>query len=193
VKTSMRLAHAISALGHPLVMIALFVVVVAVRQGPAVLPLRYALLIVAGQIIPVAIWNLRQTRAGRYTNFDVSVRAERMSMYALILVLMVPATIAIQWAPVARDVRTGMLCTTLLFVVSWAVNFRIKLSLHAAVSFYLAVACTMIDVRAGLVLFLSAAAVSISRLILRRHTAAELWLGSVLGIAAGLVLRFAAA
>jgi hypothetical protein len=189
----MRLAHAISALGHPLVMIALFVVVVAVRQGPAVLPLRYAALIVAGLIIPVAIWNVRQTRAGRYTNFDVSVRAERMSMYALILALMVPATIGIQWAPVARDVRVGMLCMTLLFVVSWAVNVRIKLSLHAAVSFYLAVACTMIDVRVGLVLFAAAAAVSISRLILRRHTAAELWLGSVLGLAAGLALRFAAA
>jgi len=190
---STRIAHAVSALGHPLMTIAVFVIFVALREGDAVLPLRYAFLIVAALVIPVAAWNLRQTRTGRYENFDVSVRTQRASMYAVVLVLLIPITIAMKWAPVSRGVRVGMVCIASMFVAASAINFAgVKLSLHAAVSFFVAIVCTSIDLWFGLVLFACAVAVAASRLVLRRHTALEVWLGASLGIATGLAFQLAA-
>jgi hypothetical protein len=171
-------ASAISALGHPLVTAAIFLVAIAVHEGPRVLPLGAALTIVVGVTVPVALWNLRQTRAGRYSNFDVSVRSQRASMYAVILGLMVAATVALHWVPVAPEIRAGTLWMGAMFAAAWLLNVWIKVSLHAAVSFYLALACTMIDVGLGVVLLGCAALVAVSRLVIQRHTAAELCTGS---------------
>jgi hypothetical protein len=182
-------ASAISALGHPLVTVAIFLVAITVREGPRVLPVGYALAIVVGVTVPVALWNLRQTRAGRYTNFDVSMRSQRASMYAVIVGLMVTASVALHWAPVAREIRAGTLWMGAMFTAAWAMNIWIKVSLHAAVSFYLGLACTMIDVGVGMMLLGCAALVAASRLLIQRHTAAELCAGAGLGILAGIALR----
>ena len=189
---STGVARAISALGHPLITIAVFVVLIAVREGDSVLPLRYAILIVAALVIPVAAWNLRQTQSGRYGNFDVSVRTQRASMYVVILVLMVPMTIAFFWAPVSRGVRIGMVSIATMFIAASAINFAgLKLSLHAAVSFFVAVVCMWIDVRVGVVLCGLAIAVAVSRLVLRRHTPLEVCLGAGLGTATALAFSLA--
>lgn len=187
-----RVARAISALGHPLITIAVFVLLIAVREGDGVLPLRYAIFIVAALVIPVAAWNRRQTQTGRYGNFDVSVRTQRVSMYVVILVLMVPMTVALYWAPVSRGVQIGMVVITMMFIAASAINSAgLKLSLHAAVSFFIAGVCMWIDVRGGLALFAFAVAVAVSRLVLRRHTTLEVALGAGLGIATALAFSAA--
>src|SRR5439155_26559749 len=121
-------------------------------------------------------------------NFDVSVRRERASMYAVMMGLTLSATLATWWAPVVRDVRLGMISVLAMFAAAWAINRRLKVSLHAAISFFLAFAATLLDLRLGAVLFACATAVAASRLVLRRHTVLELSVGSALGTATGLTL-----
>lgn len=183
-----RLAQVVSALGHPLLTTAAFILYLAAREGPRVMPVRYAVLIVMMLVVPLALWNLRQTRSGAYANFDVSVRTERTSMYAVMTGLMLSATLASWWAPVARDVRLGMICVLGMFVAAWAINRQVKVSLHAAISFFLAFAATLLDLRLAVALFACATAVTASRLVLRRHTHLELGIGSALGTAAGITL-----
>ena len=81
-----------------------------------------------------------------------------------------------------------MICMLGMFVAAWAINRRLKVSLHAAISFFLAFAATLLDLRLGVALFACATAVAASRLVLRRHTPIELGIGSALGTAAGLTL-----
>jgi hypothetical protein len=83
-------------------------------------------------------------------------------------------------------IRGGMV-TLGLFLVSWLVNFSLKLSLHALFAGY----CTIILFRIGpiwgVIALVLAVLVAWSRLFLRRHTRIELAAGIMLGLIGGFV------
>lgn len=180
-----RLAAVVSGLGHPLLTAALFVGAVALRQSGA----WVAGAVVGGVVLPVAAWNYWQVRRGRYTNFDVSARRQRGSFYGVLLALLGLAT-GSAWlldAPLAW--RAGLGVVLGLVLLCYLLNFRLKVSLHAALSFFLAGGVGLL---AGLGWAIGAAGlaglVAASRVVLRRHTPLEVLVGAGVGIGAAGVL-----
>lgn len=181
-----RAARIISFIGHPLITTSAFLLFLGRRHSA--ISLQASLLVIAVVVIPLALWNLRNSRAGTYSNFDVSVRTERHSMYGVTVALMVLAALVLYLANVAFPLRAGMTGILAMFAVAAVANHWIKLSLHAAVSCYLAVGMMAIDVRAGVVLLGCSLVVALSRLVLHRHSLLELTGGAGLGLAAGAAL-----
>lgn len=176
-----RLAAVVSGLGHPLLTAALFVGAVALRQSGG----WVAGAVVGGVVLPVAAWNYWQVRRGRYTNFDVSARRQRHSFYPVLLGLLALAT-GSAWllgSPLAW--RAGLAVVLALILLCYLLNFRLKVSLHAALSFFLAGGVGLLA-GAGWAIGAAglAALVAASRVVLRRHTGPEVLTGAGLGAAA---------
>ncbi|MCC3160562.1 hypothetical protein LJ737_25215 [Hymenobacter sp. 15J16-1T3B] len=184
-----RAAGVVSTLGHPLGTAMLFVGFAAFRllDGPAALA---AVVLVAGGVVgPVAAWNYRQVRRGHYANFDVSVREQRRSFYPRLLGLLL-LVVGLMWGlEAARPLRAGLLAALGLLTLCYLLNFRLKVSLHAALSFFLAGCLGLLaGSGAGAVALLLAALVAASRLVLGRHTVPELLAGTGLGLGAAAAL-----
>ncbi|QHJ09504.1 phosphatase PAP2 family protein [Hymenobacter busanensis] len=183
------MAAAVSGLGHPLLTAVGFVGFAAFRRledGPAVWVVG---LVAGGVVLPVAAWSYWQVRRGHYTNFDVSVREQRYSIYPPLLGLLGGATLLVGGLSGTEFLRPGLVAATGLLALCYLLNFRLKVSLHAALSFFLAGCLTLLSgpLAAGVALAV-ASLVAASRLVLGRHTAPELLAGAFLGLgAAGLL------
>lgn len=184
-----RLAGVVSALGHPLCTAVLFVGFAAYRLLDGRLAAWTVAVLAGGVVGPVAAWSYWQVRRGRYTNFDVSVREQRRSFYPLLLGLLGAATLLAGLVGGAAPLRAGLVAATGLLALCYLVNFRLKVSLHAALSFFLA-GCLGLLLGAGAMAaaLLLAGVVAASRLVLGRHTAAELVAGTTLGLGAAAAL-----
>ena len=182
-----RVATWVSTLGHPLLTAVLFLSYVAFRllgaQGAAWVTGSVTL----GVLVPIAFWNYRQVQRGAYTNFDVSVREQRRSFYPRLLVLLSVATALLFCFPAAAPLRAGFVIGLSLLLVCYGINFWLKVSLHAALSFFVAGCVILLDGWGwGLTALGLAVAIATSRRVLGRHSTSELLVGAALGsLAAG--------
>jgi membrane-associated phospholipid phosphatase len=179
-----RLAVLVSLLGHPLVTAPAFVGFVAWRQldGRAA---SWALGSVVLVVAAISLWNLRKTRRGAYSNFDVSERGQRNSFYPVLLGLLGLATGALfRQAPVG-PFHYGLLAVWLMLLACYGLNFWLKVSLHAAMSFFLAFGVLHMHHGWGLLALGLAVLVAASRLVLGRHALPEVVAGAGLGLATG--------
>ncbi|QNH63468.1 phosphatase PAP2 family protein [Hymenobacter sediminicola] len=180
-----RVAAVVSGLGHPLILVPTMVAFVAVRQWQGAAS-GWAIGSVLLVVVPIGLWNLRQTRRGTYTNFDVSERKQRNSFYPVLLALLGLATLVLFWQQQADGgFRYGLLAAWGLLLACYLLNFWLKVSLHAAISFFLACVLLRLEPTWGATALVLATLIAASRLVLRRHTLAELVVGSVVGGAAG--------
>ncbi|MBC6698253.1 hypothetical protein [Hymenobacter sp. BT190] len=174
-----------SALGHPLLTTVVFAAYVAWRQLPASVA-AWVVGSVLAVVVPVALWSWRQTRRGVFTNFDLSERRQRHTWYPVLLGLLGVAAALLWQQPQAGAFRAGLLAAWLLLGLCYGINARLKVSLHAAMSFFLA--CAMWQLAgpgAGVGALVLAAAIAASRWVLGRHTGPELVVGTAVGLAAG--------
>lgn len=180
-----RLAAVVSGLGHPLLTAALFVGAVALRQSGG----WVAGAVVGGVVLPVAAWNYWQVRRGRYTNFDVSARQQRGSFYPVLLTLLALATGSAWLLGTPLAWRVGLGVALALILLCYLLNFRLKVSLHAALSFFLAGGVGLLAGAGwGLGAGALAGLVAASRVVLRRHTPLEVLVGAGVGTGAAGVL-----
>jgi membrane-associated phospholipid phosphatase len=185
VKTFARL---VSWIGHPLIFVSASVaVVVGTQLGPRTgLPILLALLL--STLVPTAILLLSGVRSGRWSDADVSVRKERQRFFPWAVPFSLAGVIAMRWLQAPNYIIRGGVVTLSLFLVSWLVNFNLKLSLHALFAFYCAIILFRIGPIWGAVAFVLAILVAWSRLYLQRHTGIELIVGIALGLIGGLVV-----
>jgi membrane-associated phospholipid phosphatase len=177
-----RTAYVCSALGNPLLISAIFLSAFCLRLFERSRAFEVIGGFVALLLVPIALWNYSRVLTGRYSDFDVSRREDRTNMYPIVLAFMLFSTGMLFFTRQPRVLSVGMLCATLQTLVALLTNRWIKISLHAAFSFFLAVATVKISMAWLAPMFLFAALVSFSRAILKRHTAGEIALGVVLGI-----------
>ncbi len=185
-----RVARFISVLGHPLL-------IGSVVSAMAFFELysREKALLLSGFVLgfvtlPLTAWNFYKTKNGSYSNFDVSIRSQRSSMYAVLLGLLSMACLFAWFShqPLAFSVGLSMCLALVLF--SFSINFILKTSLHAAISFFMALGLLKLHVAWGLGMLVLAFLVSISRLVLKRHSMQEVVSGSLSGAGAGLILIY---
>src|SRR5437762_2884598 len=181
-------ARLVSWIGHPLIFVlASVAVVVGTQLGPRTgLPVLLALLL--STLVPTAILLLSGVRSCRWSDADVSVRRERQRFFPWAVPFSLAGVITMSWLQAPSYIIRGGVVRLGLFLVSWLVNFRLKLSLHALFAFY----CAIILFRIGLmwlaITLMLAVVVAWSRLLLRRHSRIELIGGSVLGLTGGVIV-----
>ena len=181
-------ARAISVLGHPGIVMPAAVIGSAVARGAALSIVTSFTLIAIALIALVLGYSAWQIRKGAWVDMDASRPAERLQLNVFLAVVLfaLAAVLAVSGFPAAFVV--GTLLAGMLIVLALLLRHRLKLSLHVCFAVYGAallwplVAATA----AGLV---AAIAIGWSRLILQRHTQAEVYLGAVAGGWAGLTLH----
>jgi membrane-associated phospholipid phosphatase len=153
-----------------------------VRTFPTANAPAVVALLVLGVLIPIAVWNQWQVRRGRYTNFDVSHRPHRATMYPLIVALLAVATAALYITHQPARLSAGMAAGCSLAACCWLANRWMKVSLHAAYSFFYALLTPNIGPDLLVPALLLATAIAWSRYRLGRHSASELLVGAALGL-----------
>src|SRR5213592_5229985 len=180
-------ARVISWMGHPLIFVSLSVGVVVGTQFNLQngVPILLALLLTT--LVPTAVVLVAGVRSGRWSDSDVSVRKERQRFFPWAVPFSLAGVIAMWWLHAPSYIIRGGMVTLGLFLISWLVNFRLKLSLHALFAFYCAIILFRIGLIWGAIALVLAVLVAWSRLFLRRHTHIELITGIALGLMGGFV------
>jgi len=174
-------------MGHPLVFISLSVgIIIALRLANRT-GLALSLTLLTTVILPMALLLFRGFQSGRWSDPDVSVRAERVRFYPRAISISAVAVIALLLSHAPAFVLRGATVTLFLLIMAALINFRIKLSLHALFAFFSGVILFVVNPLVGAVAFALALLVFWSRLYLRRHDFLETLVGAFLGLAGGLV------
>src|SRR5262245_57623848 len=92
-----------------------------------VISLGQSTIVIALLIVPLALWNLRQTRSGSYTNFDVSVRTERRSMYWVLLGLLSSVFLVLNILSKAFRLRVGLGSVLVMLACAAIINRYVKI------------------------------------------------------------------
>lgn len=185
----MAIARVFSALGHPFFTVAVFIIAVSFRTYAPGTAAAITAGVVGTVVFPAAAWNWWNARRGYYSDFDVSNRRERHSMYLVLVALMAAAALGLWWTGQPAGVVYGLVFSTVLLIVCGIVNFFLKASLHAALAFYLAAVALGVHPPTGALMLAFAFPVGWSRIALRRHSTAEVIAGSLLGCAFGFSFR----
>jgi membrane-associated phospholipid phosphatase len=184
-KTLFIISTWVSTLGHPLLTVAVFILFVTFHLFTYSTAFVISAALIGLVVLPVTVWNYLKTKQGKYSNFDVSIRPQRYSMYLLIIGLLTGITIAFFATNQPVSFCYGMLFALGLFVISFVSNFFIKVSLHTALSVFLSIALMAITLPLGIAMGIFAVAIAFSRYILKRHTISEIVAGMMIGLGVG--------
>lgn len=185
-----RLARALSIAGHPALLMPLAVPLAAQARGAPAEVVRLGAWTALAVAVLVALYSLRQVRAGRWRHVDASVPAERRQLNGFLLGLMALGVLALAWGGRAPVPAAGLAAAMAVVLMAHGLRRWLKASLHVAYGVLAAaLAWPVMPAVAGLALL--AAGVAWSRRVLGRHTRAEVVVGAGLGLIAGLAFNLA--
>ncbi|WP_172283220.1 phosphatase PAP2 family protein [Chryseobacterium sp. LAM-KRS1] len=173
-----KISRIISEFFSPLVSLFLFFVYKSVREYSLKDSVTYFLPILLIIIIPIIIWLIWNVKTGRYTNMDVSNRLQRKTFYIF-------AAIAVIAYLLFHYIKYGSLDFLMLFILILLFslqisNFFIKSSMHTAFNVFVAGLFYAISWKMGLLWLGIAVLVGITRVILKRHTIKEVFMGAAI-------------
>ncbi|CAM2990338.1 ABC transporter permease [Chryseobacterium flavum] len=171
-----KISKVISDFFNPLVSLIIFFIYMSIRKYSFNDSLLYFLPILLMIIIPVIIWLVWNVRTGRYTNMDVSNRQQRKTLYIFIAVCVITYLIF-------NYIRNGYIDFVMLFILILLFtlqisNLYIKSSMHTAFNIFVAALFFSLDWKTGLIWLGIAVLVGITRIILKRHTVKEVFMGA---------------
>ncbi|MCS4302839.1 MULTISPECIES: phosphatase PAP2 family protein [unclassified Chryseobacterium] len=171
-----KISKVISDFFNPLVSLIIFFVYMSTREYTFKESLLYFLPILLMIIAPVVIWLIWNVKTGRYTNMDVSNRVQRKTLYVFIAACVVVYLIF-------HYIRNGYIDLVMLFILILLFalqisNFFIKSSMHTAFNIFVAALFFTLDWKMGLVWLGIASLVGLTRIILKRHTVKEVFMGA---------------
>lgn len=166
----------ISDFFNPLVSLIIFFVYMSVQKYSLQDSLSYFLPILLIVIIPVVIWLVWNVKTGRYTNMDVSNRLQRKTLYVFIAICVI-GYIAFNY------IKNGYIDFIMLFILILLFalqisNFFIKSSMHTAFNVFVATLFFVLNWKMGILWLGIAALVGMTRIILKRHTVKEVFMGA---------------
>jgi len=183
--TLFRAAKFLSTIGNPLVTSAFMIGAACFHFLDRARAAEVLAILILCVIAPITWWNGRGVQKGQYSDFDVSRRQDRVTMYPIVVLLPLIGSIVLWVRHQPAALSGGMLSAGLMSLAAFVVNRWIKISLHAAFSFYYAAASAALGWAWVPALTIFAVLVTASRWIVGRHVWRELVLGSILGLAAG--------
>lgn len=185
------LARTVSVAGHPFLLMPLLTAIVAFDVLPPDRALRIVLVALGVVILPAAFYTISRVRQGTWGDLDVSDKRHRGQFYGILLPLLLIVTIIAAATNVPPVLFLGAASITLLAALAFAVNTRIKVSMHTGFAVFVTLALMVISPWMALAAFVLTIAVGWSRVALARHTTGEVVLGGSLGLAVGGMLASA--
>lgn len=171
-----KISKIISDFFNPLTSLFIFFIYMSVRKYSFEESLAHFLPILLIVILPVVIWLVWNVKTGRYTNMDVSNRVQRKTLYIFIAVCVIGYMIF-------NYIKNGYIDFIMLFILILLFslqisNFFIKSSMHTAFNVFVAALFFAINWKMGILWLGVAALVGITRIILKRHTVKEVFMGA---------------
>lgn len=171
-----KISKVISDFFNPLVSLILFFVYMSTREYSLQDSVLYFLPVLVMIIIPVVIWLVWNVKTGRYTNMDVSNRVQRKTLYIFIAACVIAYLLF-------NYIKNGYIDLVMLFilVLLFALqisNLFIKSSMHTAFNVFVAALFFSLNWKIGLAWLGIAILVGITRIILKRHTVKEVFMGA---------------
>ncbi|WP_114748947.1 hypothetical protein [Pleomorphovibrio marinus] len=185
-----NLALTISRVFHPMVVMPLFICYVVFSIQPIQQALWTTAYILGIGIFPLAIWNIYRTKTGKYSNFDVSNREQRFSMFGVVFLLAFLLLAYLWLSGQPQVILIGCLLVLGLIFISFLVNFWLKSSLHTAFITYVALGLWPMDNHLSLAIGLGIPIVAWARVTQLRHSLAEVGIGFVSGAIFGILLLY---
>ncbi|RLJ32348.1 hypothetical protein CLU97_1800 [Chryseobacterium sp. 7] len=171
-----KVSKVISDFFNPLVSLIIFFVYMSIRKYSLQDSILYFLPILLMVIVPVVIWLIWNVKTGRYTNMDVSNRVQRKTLYIFIAVCVI-AYLAFNYIKNGYIDLVMLFILVLLFALQIS-NLFIKSSMHTAFNVFVAALFFTLDWKMGLAWLGIAILVGITRIILKRHTVKEVFMGA---------------
>ena len=181
-----QVARAISWVGHPLVFVSASLTLIVLFRLANRVGVSVLLALIFAVVLPTAWLLVRGVRSGRWSDADVSVRAERSRFYPPAILLSVGGIVALLVLRAPAFILQGALTTLGLLIIAALINRVLKISLHSMFAFYCAVILLRINLPIGFVALTMAIGVGWSRLYLRRHALPDVIAGIALGILGGI-------
>ncbi|MCU7613602.1 phosphatase PAP2 family protein [Chryseobacterium sp. GMJ5] len=166
----------ISDFFNPLVSLFIYFVYLSIQKYSFEESVNRFLPILLITILPVIFWIIWNVKTGRYTNMDVSNRVQRKSLYIFIAICIV-SYLGFYY------IRNGAVDFVMLFilVLLFALqisNLYIKSSMHTAFNVFVAALFFAFEMKVGFIWLAVAALVGLTRIILKRHTVKEVFMGA---------------
>jgi membrane-associated phospholipid phosphatase len=121
-------------------------------------------------------------RSGKFTDVDVSVRSQRTGPFLFSILSSLLGFFVLDYIHGSKNLESVLLITAISGIILMTITFWWKISMHAS---SLSGVVTMLSILYGkfmLPAFLLVLLVSWSRVVLRRHTVAQVAVGSLVGI-----------
>lgn len=171
-----KISKVISDFFNPLVSLIIFFIYMSIREYSLKNSMLYFLPVLLMIIVPVVIWLVWNVKTGRYTNMDVSNRVQRKTLYIFIAVCVIAYLLF-------NYIRNGYIDFVMLFilVLLFALqisNLFIKSSMHTAFNVFVAALFFSLNWKMGFAWLGIAILVGITRIILKRHTVKEVFMGA---------------
>jgi membrane-associated phospholipid phosphatase len=171
-----KISKIISEFFSPLVSLFLFFVYKSIHDYSLKDSILYFLPILLIIILPIIIWLVWNVKTGRYTNMDVSNRVQRKTFYIFAAATVIAYLIF--YYIKNNSVDFLMLFILILLFALQISNFFIKSSMHTAFNVFVAALFYALDWRMGIMWLGIAGIVGITRVILKRHTVKEVFMGA---------------
>ena len=186
-----KIAKFISVIGHPLLTIPLYVTVMMFAFEDFEKALLNSVLIIGCIFLPLILRMYIKSKNGTYTNFDVSDRLQRKTLFIFVIPLMIFVTVISFKTSPASNFSLSVLFATILVIISQIINLFIKSSLHVSLNIYLSALILTVDLRIGIAVFLFSGLIAWSRIALGRHTWKEVAFGSCIGLIISVIMLYA--
>lgn len=141
-------------------------------------------------VVPLAGLMVRQVRRGVWENADASNRRERPVLYVVGGVALVTLLAYLMVVQPQSFMMRGVVATLGMMAACAIATRWIKVSLHMAFAALAATALSLMGAVMGYALVLMLPALGWARLTLSRHTPAEIALGTMAGVVAGLAIHY---
>ncbi|KIC63057.1 phosphatase PAP2 family protein [Chryseobacterium taiwanense] len=174
----LKASKIISDFFNPLLSLFIFFLYMSLKNYSLKDSLLYFLPILLIIIIPIIVWLVWNVKTGRYTNMDVSNRVQRKTLYIFIAACII-GYIAFNYFKNGYIDFVMLFILILLFALQIS-NFFIKSSMHTAFNIFVAALFYALDPAFGFIWLGIAVLVGITRIILKRHSPKEVFMGAII-------------
>ncbi len=174
----LKVSKFISGFFNPMNSLVIYFIVFSTRNFTLAEATQNFLPIFLITIVPISSWIIYNVRTKKYTNLDVSDRKQRKSLYFFIEGAMIVYLFFVYLKYERIDMV--LLFLLVLLIVMQISNYFIKSSMHTAINIFIAALFFTLSPLYGLIWLILSILVGISRIILKRHSPAEVVSGAVI-------------
>ena len=178
----MQSARWISIVGHPFTFVVLLVAIVSWKMHGGHHAFRTTGIVVATMLVPLGLFIWNRYSLGHWETVDASAPADRPALYTAAFLLLLPVGAYFILRERATEMVHGLAAVAILIGILAGLNRWIKLSVHLTIATFAAVIITWLTPPFGFALLVVLPFLGWSRLILSRHSPAEVAGGFFLGL-----------